>query len=221
MGNERQKLVANDNERQKLVTIERWYVTFELLPDERPYAEWIAREIEATFGCEPLPPEVGTVLVPDLAAPQLPGEVRLYDCLFSVNEWVKPSSADVPAPDARVDPSHLTEPFLATLTVLAALYRTFLFLSGHRKGYCVVTIDGILRKEVGLNILAGIRRLIESPVAPCGIAAKGKLEGALRELEELLAAWDGNGAPPATMVAWASSFLARWDDGEDGGLRED
>jgi hypothetical protein len=216
------ELISNvDDERRKLAAIKKRYVNFDLLPNERPYVEWIAHEIEATFGCEPLPPEVGAVLVSDLATPKLPGEVRLYDCLFSENEWVKPSPADMPALDACVDPSHLTEPFLATLTVLAALYRTFLFLSGHRKGYCVVSIEGILRKEDGLNILAGIRRLIESPVAPCGIAAKGKLEGAMRKIEALVAAWDGNGAPSDAMVAWASSFLAGWDGGEDGGLRED
>ncbi len=216
------ELIANvDDETRKLVTIKRRYITFDLLPDERPYAEWIAREIEAIFGCEPMPPEVGTVLVPDLATPQLPGEVRLYDCLFSANEWGRPSPADVPSSDACVNPTNLTEPFLATLTVLAALYRTILFLSGHRKGYCVASIDGILRKEHGLQTLTAIRRLIESPETPCSIAAKGKLEGAMRELEELLAAWDGNGAPSDAMVAWASSFLASWDGGENEGLRED
>ena len=213
-----------DEERLKLVTIKRLYVTFDLLPDERPYAEWIAREIETTFGCEPMPPEVGTVLVPDLATPKLPGEVRLYDCLFSNgHEWVNPSPSDVPAPSARVDASHLTEPFIAVLTVLAALYHIFLFLMGKRQGscYCVVKTDGILRKEDGLKILAEIRLLIEPTVTPRSIAARHELEAATRELEALIAAWDGNGAPPDAMVAWASSFLASWDGGENGGLRED
>jgi hypothetical protein len=104
------KLISNvDDERLKHVTIKRHYVTFDLLPDERPYAEWIAREIETTFGCEPMPPQIGTVLVPDLATPKLPGEVRLYDCLFSEDEWVKPSPSDVEAPCVRVDASQLTE----------------------------------------------------------------------------------------------------------------
>ena len=161
------------------------------------------------------------MLVPDLATPQLPGDVRLYDCLFSAEEWGRPSPADVSSSDASVNPIHLTEPFLATLTVLAALYHSFLFLSGHKKGYCLVTIDGILRKEEGSGILAQIRRLIESSVAPCGIAAQGKIEAAMREFEALLAAWDGNGAPSDAMVAWASSFLASWDGDENGGLRED
>ena len=218
------ELISNaDDERRKFAAIKRRYVNFDLLPDERPYVEWIAREIEATFGCEPLPPEVGTVLVPDLATPKLPGEVRLYDCLFSENEWVKPSPADMPAPDACIDPSHLTEPFLATLTVLAALYHAFFLLmrGPQGSGYCVVTIEGIFRKEHGLQTLAEIRRLIESPETPCSIAVKGKLEGAMGELEALIAAWDGNGAPSDAMVAWASSFLASWDGGENEGLRED
>jgi hypothetical protein len=216
------ELISNvDDERRKLATIKKRYVNFDLLPDERPYVEWIAREIEATFGCEPLPPEVGTVLVPDLAAPKLPGEVKLYDCLFEVKEWVKPSPTDMPAPSASMDVSHLTQPFIAVLTVLAALYHIFLFLSGHRKGYCMVSMEGILRKEDALGILAQIRRLIESPVAACGIAAKGKIEAAAREFEALIAAWDGEGAPSDAMVAWASSFLASWDGDENGGLRED
>ena len=130
------ELIANvDDETRKGVTIKRHYITFDVLPDERPYVEWISREIETTFECEPMPPEVGTVLVPNLATPKLPGEVRLYDCLFSEEEWGRPSPADVSAPDACVYPVHLTEPFLATLTVLAALYRIFLFLSGYTKGY--------------------------------------------------------------------------------------
>ncbi len=216
------ELIANvDDEPRKLVTTKRHYVTFDLLPDERPYADWISREIETTFECEPMPPEVGTVLVPDLATPKLPGEVRLYDCLFSEEEWGRPSPADMPASAACVYPVHLTEPFLATLTVLAALYHSFLFLSGRRKGYCVVSVDGMLRKELGLQTLAEIRRLIESPETPCSMAAKGKLEGAMGELEALVAAWDGNGAPSDAMVAWASSLLASWDGGENEGLRED
>jgi hypothetical protein len=60
-------------------------VTFDLLPEELPYAAALAREIEATFaGYAPLPRELGEVVVPDVATPsrQL-GEATLYDCLFS------------------------------------------------------------------------------------------------------------------------------------------
>jgi hypothetical protein len=31
-----------------------------------------------------------------------------------------------------------------------------------------------------------------------------------RELEALIGAWEGAGAPSNAMVAWASSFLADW-----------
>src|SRR5262249_12093676 len=129
------ELISNlDDERLKHLTIKRHHVTFDLLPEERPYAEWIAREIEATFGCEPMPPEVGTVFVPDLATPKLPGEIRLYDCLFSDHhEWVKPSPSDEPAPSVEVDASQLTDRFVAVLTVLAALFRIALFLTAEAR----------------------------------------------------------------------------------------
>jgi hypothetical protein len=53
-------------------------------PDEQPYAAWIARDIEATFGYERMPPEVGKVLVPDVSTVRRDlGGVTLYDCLFS------------------------------------------------------------------------------------------------------------------------------------------
>ncbi len=212
-----------DNERLKLVAMKRSAVTFEPLPDERPYAEWIAREIKTVFGCEPMLPEVGTVLVPELATPKLPGEVRLYDCLFSEHEWVNPSPSDVPAPIVSVEASHLTEPFKAVLTVLAALYHIFLTLMRERQdaGYCVVQTDGILRKEDGVKILAEIRRIIDPPVTLRGIAARREIEAATREFEALIAAWDGEGAPSDAMVAWASNFLASWAVGENGGWRED
>ncbi|MDI3282278.1 hypothetical protein [Polyangium sp. 15x6] len=217
------RLVSNpDDERLKHVTIERHYITFDLLPDERPYAEWIAREIEATFGCEPMPPEVGTLLVPDLATPHLPGENRLYDCLFSdQHTWVKPSPSDVPAPGVRVDPSQLTEPFKAVLTVQAALFGTLLTLERETKSfYAVVGTDGTLRKEEMLRILAEIRKHLDLPATPRVIAAKGELEASMRAFETLLAAWEGDGAPSDAMVAWASNFLARWDVDENEAPRD-
>jgi hypothetical protein len=206
------KLISNlDDERLKYVTIKRHCVTFDLLPDERPYAEWIAREIETTFGCEPMPPQIGTVFVPDLATPKLPGEVRLYDCLFSDHhEWVKPSPSDEPAPSVEVDASHLTDPFIAVLTVLAALFRILftLMLKGHGAFCWSAEIDEVLRKEEVLKALAMIRPLLDPPVTPRGIAARRELEAAMREFEALVAAWDGDGAPSDAMVAWASSLLA-------------
>jgi len=182
-------------------------IAFDLSPDELPYAEWIAREIEATFGCEPMPPEVGTVIVPDLATPRLPGEVRLYDCLFTKDEWVKPSPSDVPALAVTVDPRQLTAPFIAVLTVLAALYHIAwaLFPREPQMGYYWgIRTDGVLHKAEMLEVLAKLRLHVESPVTLRAMAAA-------RELEALIAAWEGDGAPPDAMVAWASGFLADWN----------
>ena len=216
---DRELISSLGDERLKPVTITRRHVTFDLLPDERPYAEWIAREIETTFGCERMPPEVGTVLVPDLATPKLPGEVRLYDCLFTNDDWVKPSPSDVPAPAVRIDASSLTEPFIAVLTVLAALNRVALTLTiearrAEREGgfaiHWVVKTDGMLHKGEVLCVLAMIRSLMDSPLTPRGIAARREFETATPEFEALAAAWDGDGAPPCAMVAWASRLLANW-----------
>ncbi|MEP7124931.1 MAG: hypothetical protein ABJE95_28640 [Byssovorax sp.] len=65
-------------------------------------------------------------------------------------------------------------------------------------------------ERMRLQTLAEIRRLIESPVAPCGTAAEGKIEAAMRELEAFLAARDGNGAPPDAMVDNAPSGSGSW-----------
>jgi hypothetical protein len=68
----------------------RWtlpQIRFDFSADERPYAEVIAREIEATYGCERMPPEIGKVIVPDVAAGlRAPGEATIYDCLLS-DDW--------------------------------------------------------------------------------------------------------------------------------------
>jgi hypothetical protein len=61
-------------------------LSFDLSPDEQPYADWIARDIEATWGYERMPPEVGRVIVPDVATDsRVLGKATLYDCLFSDN----------------------------------------------------------------------------------------------------------------------------------------
>jgi hypothetical protein len=62
-------------------------ISFEFSPDEQPYAARIAQEIEAAWGYERMPPEVGRVIVPDVATDHhLLGEATLYDCLFS-DSW--------------------------------------------------------------------------------------------------------------------------------------
>jgi hypothetical protein len=59
-------------------------ICFELSPEERSCAVSIAREIEATYGYEPMSPEVGNVIVSDVATESCAvGNARLYDCLLS------------------------------------------------------------------------------------------------------------------------------------------
>ncbi|WP_437290103.1 hypothetical protein [Sorangium sp. So ce406] len=212
-------LISNPHhDSPRTVTATRRYVAFDLSPDEQPCADWIAHEIEATFGCERMPPEVGTVLVPDVTTGvRLPGEVRLYDCLFSdQHTWVKPSSSEEPAPRAEVDASSLTERFVDVLTVLRAHHQIGLILrlpaiarklpEPERQSLAVflsASTDGFLHKDKMLQELARMRPHDESPETLRAMAAK-------RELEALVASWDGEGEPPAAMVAWASSFLASW-----------
>jgi hypothetical protein len=53
-------------------------------PGEEPCARGIAEEIEATYGYEPIPPEIGSVVVPDVALDTVAlGEATIYDCLLS------------------------------------------------------------------------------------------------------------------------------------------
>lgn len=58
-------------------------------PEEEPYVREVAREIEATYrGYEPIPPELGNMLVPDVGLDARPlGEATIYDCLCST--WLR------------------------------------------------------------------------------------------------------------------------------------
>ncbi|WP_438032763.1 hypothetical protein [Sorangium sp. So ce204] len=202
------------DEKLHSVTFSEAYVSFDLLADELPYAEWIARDVEMSFGCERMPPEIGTILVPDVAVNlRNLGEATLYDCLFADrHRWVNPSPSEVRTPGVEVDATSLTGRFVAVLNVLAALYNILWSLMPEAQGafFGGVTTDGVLRKEEVLRVLAKIRGLMDPPKTPRGVASKRELEAAIRELEALVASWDGEGAPPVAMVAWASSFLASW-----------
>lgn len=60
-------------------------VRLELSPSEQPYGTQIAHEIETAYaGYTPMPPELGTLIVPELASfgGRL-GQVSIYDCLLS------------------------------------------------------------------------------------------------------------------------------------------
>jgi hypothetical protein len=60
-------------------------VHFSFTPDEEPHARTIAREILSLFtGYEPIPPEIGNAIVPDVVAGnQAMGQTTLYHCLFT------------------------------------------------------------------------------------------------------------------------------------------
>ena len=62
----------------------RWAPT----DDEAAYWQALAGELESTFGHEPLPHEIGELVVPDVVAGnRARGEATLYDCLFTDNRW--------------------------------------------------------------------------------------------------------------------------------------
>ena len=59
----------------------------DLSSTEQPYAWGLAQEIEATYGYEPMPPEIGKVVVPDVATNgRALGKATIYDCLLS-DDW--------------------------------------------------------------------------------------------------------------------------------------
>lgn len=60
-------------------------IRFAFTPDEETYVRAITGEILSVFpGHEPLPPEVGNVIVPDVVAGnQMMGQTTLYHCLFT------------------------------------------------------------------------------------------------------------------------------------------
>ncbi|WP_437991947.1 hypothetical protein [Sorangium sp. So ce145] len=219
-------LVLNPyDERLHSATVTRHELTFDLAPDERPYATWIAHDIESTFGCEPMPPEVGTTLVPGVVVGMR--GATLYDCLFTIDsQWVEPSPPERGAV-VTLEPSSLTARFIGVLTVLQAHYQIGILLDlprmiqqmpePYRQSfglYWSASTDGFLHKDKMLEELARMRPHDESPKTLRAMAAK-------RELEALVASWDGEGEPPAAMVAWASSFLASWPVDSVADLRAD
>ena len=63
------------------------------IPEEKPVAREIAREIEATYpGYQTIPPELGNEVVPDVEMDgALMGNATIYICIFSkVWTWVDP-----------------------------------------------------------------------------------------------------------------------------------
>lgn len=60
-------------------------ISFTFSRDEQPFAQIVMEEILSVFpGYEPMPPEVGNAIVPDVeAGNQLLGKSTLYHCLFT------------------------------------------------------------------------------------------------------------------------------------------
>jgi hypothetical protein len=69
--------------------VHRPVVRFDLDETEQPYAQRIAEEIEATYGFEPMPPEIGNVLVEDVELQGVRyhhfGKGTIYDYLFTIS----------------------------------------------------------------------------------------------------------------------------------------
>jgi hypothetical protein len=199
-------LSSPDNEIMRRAVMQRTEIVFDLTSDERTVALPISRDIESTFGCEPMPPEVGAVLVPGVTTnARALGKTRLYDCFFSdSHQWVK----DLPSEErvrVEIDANLLPRPFVPVLTVLAAFYYIGLSLAGTdtQSAYFRASTDGVLRKEELLQALSRMELLVESPTTVRALAAA-------RQLETLIAEWNGEGAPSDAMVAWAQSVLADW-----------
>jgi hypothetical protein len=63
-------------------------VRLDLSPTDQPYARGLAQEIEAAYGYEPMPLEVGRVGVPEVSTNRRAmGEATIYDCLLS-DDWL-------------------------------------------------------------------------------------------------------------------------------------
>jgi hypothetical protein len=185
-------------------------VSFDLTKDEQAYAEWIVREIESTFECEYMPPEVGTRVIPDVKTNHREiGEVRLYDCLFTdAHAWVTPLRSDDKA-RLQIDAARLPMSITHVLTVLAAFHHIALqwIGAGHGSVFYAAMTDCVLRKDELLKSIERLHGMDASNVHSDFIAA-------LREFETLIVAWNGEGAPPEALIAWATSFLARLSSDE-------
>lgn len=189
-----------EEERRHAPPIMRREILFSPSLEEAPHVEAISRDIATTFGTTLLPPVVGTTLVPDVATNLRPlGEATLYDCLFTDSEtWVR-SAPSRRFPRPSVEATRLPPLFVSVATVLAAHFRVASALRGMdlTGAYCTATTDGSLHRDEMLEALA--------PDA----AERGEAASAARELAALLMAWDGRGAPPPAMVAWAAARLAQ------------
>lgn len=200
--------IQNENVNHALVKEQD--VSFDLTKDEQAYAEWIVREIESTFECEYMPPEIGTQVIADVKTNHRDvGEARLYDCLFTdEHAWVKPLRSDDKA-RVQIDAARLPTSITHVLTVLAAFHHIALqwIGAGHGSVFYAAMTDGALRKDELLKSIERLHGMDASNVHSDFIAA-------LREFETFIVAWNGEGAPPEALVAWSTSLLARLSNNE-------
>jgi hypothetical protein len=196
-------LAEIDEEQKRAAPVERDELLFTLPPGERAIADWIGHEVEATFGCAPLPPEIGATPVPDVATNMRRlGEATLLDCLFCDDRrWV---SAQRPLPPAvaQIDASRMPAWFFPTATVLGAASVIWALAQKQAAGgvYAVVETDGTLDKDRLLDLLAGAEA--------ADLPAPRDLLLATRDLRAAVTAWDGRGAPSDAAVAGALKVLA-------------
>lgn len=73
-----------DREFEQRTPRTRTDTSFQFSPEEQRCATIISRQIEATYAHEPMPPEVGRIIVPDVSTGiRSIGNATLFDCLLS------------------------------------------------------------------------------------------------------------------------------------------
>lgn len=195
-------LAELDEDQRQAAPVERDELLFTLSPGEQAIADGIGREVEATFGCAPLPPEIGVTPVADVATNlRCLGEATLLDCLFCDDRrWVR-APRPIPPAVAQIDASRMPAWFFPAATVLGAATAIWLLAQKHPPGgvYAVVETDGTLDKGRLLDLLAEAEAA-DSP------ATRDILRVA-QELRATVSAWDGQGAPTNAMVSEALGIL--------------
>lgn len=192
-----------DGETMKSAILRREVIDFDLSADEQLYAAPMMGDIEAIFGYERMPPDIGAVLVPDVTtALRLGGEARLFDCLFTDRHAWENSVGSPETVRLDIEADRLPEAVFKGLTVLAAFYTIGLALAPPelQHAYFRASADGVLRKEEMLQALDRMRATSESPEALEAMKAG-------RELRALLMGWNGEGGPPDGMLGWAKGWL--------------
>jgi len=200
-------MVELDKRQRHVAPVQREEILFAMPPEEAACAAWICREIQATFGGEAMPPEVGNVVVPDVSTTGRPlGEATLFDCLFTdQHPWAREPPRERMV-CADIEASQLPPSFIPVATVLGAVA----VISAHARVtpggvYIIIELDGVLHKD---DLLQALRETHTVPDTP----EKHHLLAAARKLEALIGAWSGEGPPTSEMVAFSLKFLTEAPD---------